>query len=64
MKSPIEMKYDKTADRYMDQFGQPYVIVMCDPRSAEEHIAAMENAMKKGTPVPDPSPDSDESYDI
>lgn len=40
MKSPEEMRFDEVEKRYMDQFGQPYAILICDQRSAEEHIAA------------------------
>lgn len=60
----MKSRFDETAKRYMEQFGQPYAILMCDQRSVEEHIALMETAMKKGEPVPDPDPDWDDDFII
>ena len=57
MRSELDRKFDAVAAEYEAQFGKPYVIVMHYPRSTEQHLHAMEAAMKENKPIEVKSPD-------
>jgi hypothetical protein len=50
-KSQEEIKFDTVCEQYEAMFGKSYGINMFDPRSLEDHIKVMEDAMREGEPA-------------
>ena len=51
MKSKEDIEFDMMCDKYEKVLGKRYRVIFGDFRSDEEHMAAMEEAIRTGVPV-------------
>ena len=51
MKSKEDIEFDDKAAEYERVLGERYVLCFDDSRTHEEHMAAMEEAIRTGVPV-------------